>query len=59
MNHSDIVLREWELLEALICGKNSAKVVLTGRTLSIPDVVAVARFVGPTILYPTVQYTFV
>ncbi|KAJ5663654.1 hypothetical protein N7507_004385 [Penicillium longicatenatum] len=44
MNHSDIVLREWELLEALICGKNSAKVILTGRTLSIPDVVAVARY---------------
>lgn len=44
MNHSDIVLREWECLEALICGKNSAKVVLTGRTLSIPDVIAVARY---------------
>ena len=59
MNHSDIVLREWECLETLICGKNSAKVVLTGRTLSIPDVIAVARFVGLLIMYPILQHMFV
>lgn len=45
MSHSDIILREWELLEALVSGKYPAKVVLTGHTLSIPDIIAVARFV--------------
>ncbi|PHH64515.1 hypothetical protein CDD81_4294 [Ophiocordyceps australis] len=44
MNHSDIILRQWESLEALICAKDSATVLLTGRTLSIPDVIAVARY---------------
>lgn len=50
MNHSDIVLREWESLEALICGTDSAIVVLTGHTLRIPDVIAVARFVADRLL---------
>ncbi|CRG87519.1 Phenylalanine ammonia-lyase [Talaromyces islandicus] len=44
MNHTDIVLREWESLESLICRKDSATVVLTGNTLTIPDVIAVARY---------------
>ncbi|QKX55461.1 uncharacterized protein TRUGW13939_02554 [Talaromyces rugulosus] len=44
MDHSDIVLQEWESLEALLCGTDSATVVLTGHTLRIPDVIAVARY---------------
>jgi hypothetical protein len=46
MEHSDIVLREWESLEALLCGTDSTTVVLSGHTLRIPDVIAVSRFVA-------------
>ncbi|KAI1396524.1 phenylalanine and histidine ammonia-lyase [Hypoxylon fuscum] len=43
MNHTDIVLREWRLLDSLINRKHSSQILITGRTLTIPDVVSVAR----------------
>ncbi|KAI1138394.1 phenylalanine and histidine ammonia-lyase [Hypoxylon sp. FL0543] len=43
MNHTDIVVKEWQLLDTLINGKDVQSVGLTGHALTIPDVVAVSR----------------
>ena len=50
MDHTDIVIREWQRLETLVNRKGSHSVVLTGHALTIPDVVAVSRFASPLIV---------
>ena len=49
MNHTDIVIKEWQHLEILLNREDSHSVVLTGHDLTIPDVVAVSRFASPPI----------
>ncbi|KAI2631207.1 phenylalanine and histidine ammonia-lyase [Xylaria nigripes] len=46
MNHTDIVLSMWQRLDELICRENLKPIVLTGRNLSIPDVVYISRHHG-------------
>ncbi|KAI1433150.1 phenylalanine and histidine ammonia-lyase [Xylaria sp. CBS 124048] len=48
MHHTDIVLSIWHRLRALDSGESSRPIVLTGRDLSIPDLVHIARRDGAT-----------
>ncbi|KAI5859563.1 phenylalanine and histidine ammonia-lyase [Durotheca rogersii] len=43
MNHTEIVLEEWRLLESLIDGKGASPITLSGRTLSIAEIISVSR----------------
>ncbi|XDG03465.1 hypothetical protein ABKA04_003080 [Annulohypoxylon sp. FPYF3050] len=43
MDHTGIVIKEWQHFDALVDGNNSHSVILTGNALSLPDVVAVSR----------------
>ncbi|KAI1097217.1 L-Aspartase-like protein [Jackrogersella minutella] len=43
MNHTELILKEWQLLDTLVDRKHSEPIVLTGRTLTIPDIIYVSR----------------
>ncbi|KAF2676488.1 phenylalanine ammonia-lyase [Lentithecium fluviatile CBS 122367] len=43
MNHTEIVLDEWHHLTALLSGEHSDPILLTGKDLTIPQIVSVAR----------------
>ncbi|KAI1086997.1 phenylalanine and histidine ammonia-lyase [Rostrohypoxylon terebratum] len=47
MDHTSIVIKEWQHFDALVNGKNSHSVILTGNALTLPDVVAVSRHNTP------------
>ncbi|KAI1085590.1 phenylalanine and histidine ammonia-lyase [Whalleya microplaca] len=53
MNHSEVVLREWQLLEDLIKEKDSNPISLTGHTLTIPQIISVARHNARTDISPS------
>jgi glycerol-3-phosphate responsive antiterminator len=58
MNHTDIVIKEWQHLDSLVNGEDSHSVVLTGHALTIPDIVAVSRFASPLIIPSYMVYGF-
>ncbi|KAI0901035.1 phenylalanine and histidine ammonia-lyase [Annulohypoxylon nitens] len=52
MDHTGIVIKEWQHFDALVNGNNSHSVILTGNALSLPDVVAVSRHNTPACISP-------
>ncbi|KAI0010203.1 phenylalanine and histidine ammonia-lyase [Xylariaceae sp. FL0662B] len=54
MNHTEVILKEWQLLDTLINEKDSNPILLTGHTLTIPQVVSVARYNACTGVSPSV-----
>lgn len=46
MNHTEIALKEWRHLEAVVNERNRdhPSIVLTGYNLSVADILAVSRF---------------
>lgn len=58
MDHTQIILKEWKALDNLVKGASSTSVVLTGRSLAIAHIIAVARFAIPlTLRAPKPKYS--
>ncbi|KAI0399658.1 phenylalanine and histidine ammonia-lyase [Xylaria palmicola] len=44
LSHTELILKAWQRLDTLVSADSSKPVALSGRDLSIPDVVAISRY---------------
>lgn len=42
-SHTELVLGVWQHLDAIVSAEGSKPITLTGRSLTIPDIVSIAR----------------
>ncbi|OTB01339.1 hypothetical protein M426DRAFT_25786 [Hypoxylon sp. CI-4A] len=56
MDHTELILKGWQILDDLIDEKDSSRITLTGNTLTIPDIIFIARYNGRTTINPSTIY---